>query len=126
MDLLNAERSMSLNGALRFKLLPRRPDTDMKTTEVEVISTTVSFLVAVAPDHNFTLLRNTKAFDEHAQVIPTRKAQSMTWCSDIRTPELPRHIRRLGDLRLECRVDNEAGLISHGNFYQKTVCLSQR
>ncbi|MBC7648271.1 MAG: hypothetical protein H7197_04035, partial [Vitreoscilla sp.] len=85
MDLFNAERSMSPNGVLRFKLLPRRPETDMKSIAMEVIGSTVAFEVAIAPDDTFTLARNAKAFDENAQVIPNRKAQSMTWRSDIRT-----------------------------------------
>ena len=115
MDLFDAERSMSPNGVLRFKLLPRRPDTDMKSIAMEVIGSTVAFDVAIAPDDTFTLARNSKAFDENAQVIPNRKAQSMTWRSDIRTPGLPPNTRRLGDLRLECRVGMEAGLISNSS-----------
>ena len=115
MDLFNADRGMSPNGVLRFKLLPRRRDTDIKSIEMEVIGSTVAFPVAVSPDDTFTLERNAKAFDENAQVIPNRKAQSMTWRSDIRTPGLPSNTRRLGDLRLECRVGMEAGLISNSS-----------
>lgn len=115
MDLFDAERSMSPNGVLRFKLLPRRPDTDMKSIAMEVIGSTVAFDVAIAPDDTFTMSRNSKAFDENAQVIPNRKAQSMTWRSDIRTPGLPPNTRRLGDLRLECRVGMQAGLISNSS-----------
>ncbi len=115
MDLFAAERSMSPNGVLRFKLLPRRPDTDMKSISMEVIGSTVAFDVAIAPDDTFTLTRNAKAFDENAQVIPNRRSQTMTWRSDIRTPGLPPNARRLGDLRLECRVGMEAGLISNSS-----------
>ena len=115
MDLFNAQRSLSPNGTLRFRLLPRRPDTDMKSIEMEVIGSTVAFAVAVSPDATFTLERNANAFDENAQVIPNRKAQTMTWRSDIRTLGLPPNTRRLGDLRLECRVGMEAGLISNSN-----------
>lgn len=50
---------------------------------------------------------------EGAQVIPNRRALSMTWRTDIRTPGLPTDTRRLGDLRLECKVGMEAGLISN-------------
>jgi hypothetical protein len=115
MDLFATERSMSPNGVLRFRLLPRRPDTDMKTIEMEVIGSTVAFAVALSPDNTFTLDRNAKAFDENAQVIPNRKSQTMTWRSDIRSPGLPPNTRRLGDLRLECRVGMEAGLISNSS-----------
>ena len=118
MDLFDAQRGVSPNGTLRFRLLPRKPDTNMKSIEMEVIGSTVAFAVTVEPDATFTLERNPKAFDENAQVIPNRKAQSMTWRSDIRTPGLPPDTRRLGDLRLECRVGMEAGLISNSsNFF---------
>ena len=115
MDLFDAQLSLSPNGVLRFKLLPRKPDTDMKSIEMEVIGTTVAFVVAVLPDATFTLDRSVKALDENAQVIPNSKAQTMTWRSDIRTPGLPPDTRRLGDLRLECRVGMEAGLISNSS-----------
>ena len=115
MDLFDAERSLSPNGALRFKLLPRRLETDMKNIDMEVIGSTIAFPVALSLDNTFTLERNAKAFDENAQVIPNRKSQTMTWRSDIRTPGLPPNTRRLGDLRLECRVGMEAGLISNSS-----------
>ena len=115
MELFDAQRSTSPNGTLRFRLLPRKPDTDMKSIEMEVIGSTVAFAVVVAPDATFALERNPKAFDENAQVIPNRKTQSMTWRSDIRTPGLPPDTRRLGDLRLECRVGMASGLISNSS-----------
>ena len=115
MDLFDAERSLSPNGALRFKLLPRRLETDMKNIDMEVIGSTIAFPVALSLDNTFTLERNAKAFDENAQVIPNRKSQTMTWRSDIRTPGLPPNTQRLGDLRLECRVGMEAGLISNSS-----------
>jgi hypothetical protein len=82
---------------------------------MEVIGSTIAFPVALSLDNTFTLERNAKAFDENAQVIPNRKSQTMTWRSDIRTPGLPPNTRRLGDLRLECRVGMEAGLISNSS-----------
>ena len=112
MDLFEKERSTAPDALLRFKLLPRKRATDMNNIVLEVIGTTVDFPVPVAPDHTFTLARNPKAFDENAQVVPNRKAQSMTWRTEIRTPDLPPNTRRLGDLRLECRVGMEAGLVS--------------
>jgi hypothetical protein len=114
MDLFEKERSLlSPNGTLRFKLLPRRLDTDLNRIEMEVIGTTVDFPVPIAPDQTFTLERNQKAYDENAQVSPNRRAQSMTWRTEIKTPGLPPGTRRLGDLRLECRVGMESGLISN-------------
>ncbi|CAN7223884.1 hypothetical protein [Polaromonas sp. LjRoot131] len=114
MELFEREKSLAPNASLRFKLLPRRRETDMNSIDMEVIGSTVAFPVAIAPDHTFSLPRDPKAFSEDAQVIPNRKAQSMTWRTEIRTPGLPPNTRRLGDLRLECRVGMEAGLVSRG------------
>jgi hypothetical protein len=114
MDLFEQERGrLSPDGSLRFKLLPRRLDTDLSRIEMEVIGTTVDFPVPIAPDQTFTLERHQKAYNENAQVSPNRRAQSMTWRTEIKTPGLPPGTRRLGDLRLECRVGMESGLISN-------------
>ncbi|MBG6075843.1 hypothetical protein [Polaromonas sp. CG_9.11] len=114
MDLFDQERGLrSPDATLRFKLLPRRPDTNMQRIEMEVVGSTVDFGVPIAPDQTFTLARSQKAYDENAQVSPNRRAQSMTWRSQIKTPGLPPDTRRLGDLRMECRVGMEAGLISN-------------
>ena len=112
MDLFERLHGMAPDATLRFKLLPRRPGTDMGRIDLAVVGSSVEFAVPVAPDHSFSLQRNQQAFEEDAQVTPNRRAQSMTWRTDIRTPGLPRNTRRLGDLRLECRVGMEAGLVS--------------
>ena len=113
MDLFEKQRSMAPKGELRFKLLPRRRETDMRNIALEVIGSNETFPVPVAQDDTFVLPRNAKAFDEDAVVTPNRKAQSMTWRTEIRTPGLPENTRRLGDLRLECDVGLEAGLVSN-------------
>ena len=112
-DLFERERSLSPNGALRFKLLARKRDTDMKNIEIEVIGTNTAFTVPVADNQTFSLPRDPQALNEDAQVVPNRKAQTMTWRADIRTPGLPPNVRRLGDLRLECRVGMASGLVSN-------------
>jgi hypothetical protein len=113
MDLFEKQHSMSPNGVLRFKLLPRKRETDLDGIVLEVIGSNIDFKVPIAPDHTFSLKRNQQASDDNAVVIPNRRAQSMTWRTDIRTPGLPPNTRRLGDLRLECEVGLEAGLVSN-------------
>ena len=98
---------------MRFKLLPRKRDTDMKGIVLEVIGDSVDIPVAIAADNTFTLQRNAQALTESAVVTPNRKSRSMTWRTEIRTPGLPPDTRRLGDLRLECEVGLEAGLVSN-------------
>ena len=113
MDLFDKERAMAPHAALRFKLLPRRRETDMRNIDLAVVGSELEFALPIAPDHTFVLPRNAQALAQDAQVVPNRKAHSMTWRTDIRTPGLPPNTRRLGDLRLECRVGMQAGLVSN-------------
>ena len=111
-----ARAAIAPYASLRFKLLPRKPDTDMDHIALEVIGTTFDHAVPIAPDHTFVLERDVKAMAEDAVVLTNRNRLSMTWRTEIRTPGLPAHIRRLGDLRLECEVGLEAGLVSNSSL----------
>jgi hypothetical protein len=112
MDLFEQRRSLAPRAALRFKLLPRSRDTNMEGIALSIVSESVTIPVPIAGDNTFALERFQRPLDEEAVVIPNRKARSMTWRTDIRTPGLPPNTRRLGDLRLECLVGEEAELIS--------------
>ena len=105
--------AMAPNAALRFKLLPRRHNTDIDHILLEIVGSSFAYPVDIAPDRTFTLPRDAKALREDAVVSPNRKKMTMTWRTDIRTPGLPAHTRRLGDLRLECLVGLESGLVSN-------------
>lgn len=113
MDLFERRRALAPQASLRFKLLPRRHDTDMNRIRIDVVGKEVDFQVPLAADQTFVLPRNRQAYDENSVVTINRRALSMTWRTEIRTPGLPPPTRRLGDLRLECEVGMEAGLISN-------------
>jgi len=114
MDLFGRARTaMAPDASLRFKLLPRQLGTDMERIVLEVIGSTFSYAVPIAPDHTFVLERDVRAMEEDAVVSTNRKRLSMTWRTEVRTPGLPSHVLRLGDLRLECEVGLEAGLVSN-------------
>jgi hypothetical protein len=113
MDVFEQRRALAPNASLRFKLLPRQHGTNMDGIELEILGDSFTMPVPVAPDRTFALQRLQKAVDERASVRPNRKADSLTWRTDIRTPGLPPNTRRLGDLRLECHVGMEADLVSN-------------
>ena len=116
MDYFEKARAVNApTASLRFKLLPRKPATDMEHIDLEVIGATFSYAVPVAPDHTFVLAQDDKAMAEDAVVLTNRKRLSMTWRAEIRSPGLPAHVRRLGDLRLECEVGLEADLVSNSS-----------
>ena len=111
--LFEERKHLAPNAALRFKLIPRQADTRMEGVELEVAADSIAIPLKVAPDQTFTIERDRTALKENAQVMPNRKAGTMTWRADVRTPGLPPNVRRLGDLRLECEVGMKAGLISN-------------
>lgn len=116
MDLFERLRAAHApQASLRFKLLPRQTGADLNHVLLEVVGPRHDQRVPVADDHTFALERNATAWQEDAVVTVNRKRLSVTWRTDIRTPGLPPGMRRLGDLRLECRVGLEAGLVSNSS-----------
>jgi hypothetical protein len=113
MDLFERMHALAPDAQLRFKLLPRKRGTNMDDIQLEVVGNSFTYRVPIAPDRTFTLARDAKAWAEDAMVSPNRRKLSMTWRTEIRTPGLPANTRRLGDLRLECLVGIEAGLVSN-------------
>jgi hypothetical protein len=111
-DVFERRRDLAPAVSLRFKLVPRRTDADMQDISLRIVGQTVAIPVAVAADNTFAIERNARALEEDAVVVPNRKAGSLTWRANIRTPGLPPNVRRLGDLRLECLVGIESGLVS--------------
>ena len=115
MERFERERAMAPNAPLRFQLLPRLPAVDMRGITLRVAGNSVSVPVPVAEDNSFVLPQNSVALREDAAVLANRKTTSMTWRAQIITPGLPPGSRRLGDMRLECRVGVEAGLVSNSS-----------
>jgi hypothetical protein len=113
MDLFEKNHHLAPQAPLRFKLLPRHKGMDMSRIGVEIAGDSFAIPVKVADDNTFTLERIQKALDEDASVRSNRKALTMTWRAEIRSPGVPPDSRRLGDLRLECAVGMEADLVSN-------------
>ena len=113
MDRFEREHALAPAAQLRFRLLPRQPGVAMDGIRLRVAGDTLSLALALAPDNSFTLPRNDAAWQQDAAVVANRKSDSMTWRASIVTPGLAPDTRRLGDLRLECRVGMDAGLISN-------------
>lgn len=115
MERFTREHALAPNAPLRFQLLPRLPSVDMRGITLRVAGDSASIPVPVAPDNSFVLPRNDSALRENAAVVANRKTTSMTWRALVITPGLPAGTRRLGDMRLECRVGVEAGLVSNSS-----------
>ena len=112
MDLFERDHGLAPAASLRYRLLQRKPGGEIEHAPLQILGRSFSQRIAVAEDRTFVLPRERKALDEDAVVQSERRAETMTWRADIHTPGLPSNVRRLGDLRLECEVGMEAGLVS--------------
>ncbi|MDQ6880709.1 MAG: hypothetical protein M3150_01265, partial [Pseudomonadota bacterium] len=70
MDLFERRHALAPEASLRFRLLPRHHDSDMRDIRVDVVGKSVETRVPVAPDNTFVLTRDRQAFDEDAMVVP--------------------------------------------------------
>jgi hypothetical protein len=63
-----------------------------------------SIPLAIDADGYFTVPRIEWAYDSNADLVLNQKKGKFRALPEVRTPGLPDNVRRLGDLRLECRV----------------------
>ena len=113
MERFERDHALAPQAELRFRLLPRLPNADMTGITLRIAGDTVSQALPVAPDNSFALVRNEQLLREDAAVLANRRTASMTWRASIVSPGVPADRRRLGDLRLECKVGMDAGLVSN-------------
>jgi len=113
MDRYARDIALAPHSTLRFRLLPRLPTVRLEGVALQVVGDHLTLPVPVAPDHSFTLERHKQALREDAALVANRKTSSMTWRAHVTSAGVPDGMRRLGDLRLECRVGVEAGLVSN-------------
>lgn len=61
--------------------------------------------LAVNADGMFTVPRNEAALDANSELVLNQRRRTFRVKPVVRSPGLPDNVRRLGDLRLECRVE---------------------
>ena len=115
MERFEREHALAPQATLRFRLLPRLPKSNLDGITLRVAGDNISLPLPISPDYSFVLPRNEQALREDAAVVASRKADSMTWRAWVQSPGLAPGARRLGDLRLECKVGMDAGLISNSS-----------
>jgi len=80
------------------------PDPSDQGLALRIASDDEAINVPVAPDGLFTVPRSEAAYDANADLLLNRKKGTYKIMPEVRTPGLPDNVRRLGDLRLECKV----------------------
>jgi len=90
---------------LRFRIQPRRGAglPEQATVRLEGRH---DFVLPLAIDaaNRFTVPRSEAALDADGELVLNQKRRLYQIMPEVRTPGLPDNVRRLGDLRLECKV----------------------
>jgi hypothetical protein len=108
LDAFDANRALAPNATLRFRM--RHADGAPANTgdglQLRLSSDDGNFQETVPIDDAglLTVARNQAAWDADATFILNQKNGLYTGHPEVRTAGLPDNVRRLGDLRLECRV----------------------
>jgi len=113
LDTVERQRRLAPAATLRFKVWPRREDVDMAGLEVRIVGPHTDIPVALAADRTFAIPRDAAAAADNATVRFNRKAGSLAWRADVRSPGVPANARRLGDLMLECAADVKGDLFAY-------------
>lgn len=119
-DAFDEYRQLAPKADLRFVLRPDNPALSMADLTLRIAGTTTSIPVPIAADGTFSIPRYQTAIDEDADLLLNRRKNAVRWRTEIHTPEVPANARRLGDLRLSCRV-NWAVLKDDMPFLRRTA-----
>jgi hypothetical protein len=105
MKVFDENRSMAPNAVMRFRVLPWHNPSVMQGLQLSVRGDMIRRNISLAEDGSFSLESDPLAVKDDAWVVSNRTNKSLAWRADIRTPGVALNTRRLGDLRLECKVD---------------------
>jgi hypothetical protein len=104
MDLFDAEHEMAPTAPLWFRLVSRSGGLPPGKLEMRIATDDQSEALELGPDGRFQLPRRPWALDGNAELLTNQRRGSARWRPDIRSPDIAPGYRRLGDLRLECKV----------------------
>jgi hypothetical protein len=106
LDAFDEHHALAPAAPLRFRILrgDGTPATAADGLALRLASDDASRPVAVGADGLLAIERDRAAYDADAAFILNQKKGRFSAVAEIRTPGLPENVRRLGDLRLECRV----------------------
>jgi hypothetical protein len=108
LDAFDQNRALAPNATLKFRLWQRNvPIGDPQNwngVSLRIAGDQLSIPLPISAEGTFTLPRSQAAYDENADLVVNRKKSTIGFYSVVRSPGTPDNVRRLGDLRLQCRV----------------------
>lgn len=113
LDAFDEYRALAPNATLQFQLSRRGEVNWFKGSwegvTLRLAGSDTSIPIPIGKDGRFTLPRSKEAYDDDAELILNQKKSLVRFSVDVRTPGLPANARRLGDLRLQCKVQMGIG-----------------
>jgi len=91
---------------VRFRLRPRARQSavELSSLKLRISLDEDSIPIPLAADQSFVLPRNAQAKRENGDLVLNQPKDVYQWQADVFSSGVPANMRRLGDLRLECRV----------------------
>lgn len=104
--------ALAPQAVLGFRLYPRRAQADhVPGLALAIVDGDTRVPIALDAAAGFSVPVRPDLSGPSAVLRTNQPAGSYAWRPDVRTPGLPPNVRRLGDLRLQCKVDLSAGLM---------------
>lgn len=104
--------ALAPQAVLGFRLYPRQAQADRpQGLALAIVSGDTRVPIPLDAAAGFSVPVRPDLSGPSAVLRTNQPAGSFAWRPDVRTPGLPPNTRRLGDLRLQCKVDLSAGLM---------------
>ena len=104
MKVFEQQHQLAPAAPLRFMLRPRTTKATLAGVEMTIEGDGIRIPVPVAADGSFVLPRNDAVAEQGAEIMLTKRRNTLSWRPSVHSPGVPQDARRLGDLRLECAV----------------------
>lgn len=115
LDTFERERARYAPQAeFRIRVLPRHDLREAEAIALELRHGHTRMPIALDALGRFSIPPDWRQLPKDAVVRSPLPLGRLSWMVDVRTPGLPAHSRRLGDLRLECRADLYGGNLMRG------------
>lgn len=112
--LFNQSHALAPQAELRFRVLARLDRTQSERLSIQVMAPTGRIDVPLDSLSRFRMDPSWLDLPPKTVVRSKLFDGDVAWRSDVRTPGLPPNVRRLGDLRLQCKLDWGTSLARRG------------
>lgn len=103
-QLFESLRARVPGAVLRFRLIPLKPEVDLKQVRLRLAGETFETPIHITEDFRFELPNNDLALKEDAVILSNYSETDLRWLAEIKSPDLPENRLRLGELRVNCEV----------------------